>query len=194
MRWTALAASVSLFGICVFLRNALERDPVTHVLVMLPLLAAAGWLLASTIETQGWRPSQPVANAATLLGVFVILFWMLPRYIDASLTNPLVELAKFVTIPIGVGAVLSVSWRAAHPMLRGFLKANAISMLGVLAFLFTHAPVRICNSYLVSDQERLGVGFLVVAVVLAVAWVVPLFFPTKTRIGPVHDATGEAAT
>jgi hypothetical protein len=50
-------------------------------------------------------------------------------------------------------------------------------MLGVLAFLYIHAPVRICNSYLVADQERLGFAFLMTAIGLAIAWAIPLFTP-----------------
>ncbi len=85
------------------------------------------------------------------------------------------ELAKFFSIPLLIGIPLAVFWEHAHPIVRGFLKANALSMLGVLAFLYIHAPIRICNNYLVSDQERLGWGFLFMAFALALIWVVPLF-------------------
>lgn len=178
--WLLLA--LALLGACIVFRPFLEHDPVTHVLVLLPALAAAGWMMAAGFESRSWQLDESSANALTLLSVFAILFWMLPRYIDASLTNPLVEVAKFVSIPLCVGAVLALAWRSAHPFLRGFLKANALSMLGVLAFLYTHAPVRICNSYLVSDQERLGFGFLIVALFLTVAWGIPLFFPSDNKV------------
>jgi hypothetical protein len=172
-----LVFAFAVLALCVMFRQPLERDPVTHVLVLLPALASAGWLLAVSLGGHRLRPSQPNAHALTLLSVFTVLFWMLPRYIDASLADPVVEAAKFVSIPLLIGAVLAISWTSTHPFLRGFLKANALSMLGVLAFLYTHAPVRICNSYLVSDQQRLGVGFLFIALALGVVWTVPLFFP-----------------
>lgn len=169
--------SASIFGLCVVLRQTLEADPVTHVLVQLPLLATSGALLASAWPWRPLRLREAHANAVVLLAVVAILFWMLPRNIDAALGRPAVEMAKLVSIPTFVGGFLAVAWPRASPYLRGFLKANALSMLGVLAFLYTHAPVRICNAYLVSDQERLGYGFLLTALGLAVAWSLPLFWP-----------------
>ena len=181
MRWLPLVLSLVLLTGCAVFREVLERDPVTHVLILLPALAAGGWLLARALLGSSGRLRQADASAVTLLGVFAISFWMLPRYIDASLTDPMVATAKFVSIPLLVGGAFAVSWQECHPLLRGFLKANALSMLGILAFLYTHAPVRICNSYLVSDQERLGLGFLAAALILAVAWTIPLFFPGAGR-------------
>ncbi len=194
MKLPLLFLSVAVFSTCVAFRQVLERDPVTHMLVLLPALAFAGWLMAKALGGHRAAITKPHANALTLLSVFAILFWMLPRYIDASLVDPWTELAKFVSIPLAVGAVLAVSWKAAHPLLRGFLKANALSMLGVLAFLYTHAPVRICNSYLVLDQERLGYGFLFVALALSLAWTVPLFFPPGMRNRSQGQAFTRAAT
>jgi hypothetical protein len=169
--------SVLLFAGCVIFRHALEADPVTHVLVQLPLLAVSGVLMIRGVAAHSFDMPTPIANALTLVAVFAILFWMLPRYIDATLVSPLVETAKFVSIPLLVGFPLAIAWSKSHPFLRGFLKANAISMLGILAFLYTHAPVRICNSYLVADQERLGYGFLIAAFVLGGVWSIQLFFP-----------------
>ena len=183
MRSPRLALALGALGSCVLFHEMLEADPVTHVLVQLPLLAISGWLFVSGVGANDLRITEPSANAISLVAVFSILFWMLPRYIDAALADPVVEFAKFVSIPVFVGGSLAVSWIKSHPFLRGFLKANAISMLGVLAFLYIHAPVRICNSYLVVDQERLGFGFLVAAIGLGVAWAIPLFLlpPKETH-------------
>ena len=146
-------------------------------LVQLPVLAFSGALFVAGLGARHLRVTEPLANALSLVAVFAILFWMLPRYIDATLVSPVVELAKFISIPVLVGGSLAIGWAKSNPFLRGFLKANAISMLGVLAFLYIHAPVRICNSYLFADQERLGLGFLMTAAGLGLAWAIPLFFP-----------------
>lgn len=177
MRLLPAAVSLILFVGCLLLRQRLEADPVTHMLVLLPALALAGGLLLLATDLRSFRLSAATASALVLVSLFSGLFWMLPRYIDASLTDPLVELVKFVSLPTLVGVSLTLAWRQVHPFLRGFLKANAISMLGVLGFLYIHAPVRICNSYLVSDQERLGYGFLFAAAGVSLAWALPLFFP-----------------
>ncbi|HEY0918300.1 hypothetical protein [Devosia sp.] len=176
--WRILAAAV-LIGAGVALRGPLEAHPVTHMLVQMPGLALAGALLASPAIGSGeWNRG---GVAALLAAVFTATFWMLPRSIDAAVSGPLVDAAKFATLPLLAGLPLAAGWRRAHPLLRGFLKAQALSMLGILAFLYTHAPVRICNAYLAEDQFRLGIGFLAVAVALAVLWTVPLLVGEAPR-------------
>lgn len=83
---------------------------------------------------------------------------------------------KFITLPIA-GAALRMAWARMHPLLIGFVKAQCISMAAFMAFLLTHAPVRLCNNYLIDDQWRLGWGFLWLAVALAITWIAPLFQP-----------------
>jgi hypothetical protein len=174
-----IVSSLGLLGFCVFFNQALEADPISHVLVQLPLLAISGSLFVTGMGAGDLHLAEPLANALSLLAVAAMLFWMLPRYIDAALVDPVVATAKFVSIPLLVGGSFAWGWAKSHPFLRGFLKANAISMLGVLAFLYIHAPVRICNSYLVADQEQLGFAFFMTAIGLAVAWSIPLFVPPR---------------
>jgi len=185
----AIAAALLLAAL--LLRAPLEALPLTHVLGQLPMLALAGALLA---------PALPLGRGAWNRGGWACLivagsgiaFWMLPRTIDAALSNPLWEAGKFVSLPLLVGLPLQLGWARAHPLLRAVLKAQALSMLGVLAFLYTHAPVRLCNAYLTEDLFRLGLGFLALALILAAAWVAPLIFPpTAGRVGapmPEHSA------
>ena len=180
-RMVLTGLSMAIIVVCVMFRHHLESNPVSHVLVLLPALAIAGALFAFAMRSGGWVMKEGWANAVVLLSVSAIFFWMLPRYIDQSLVEDYVSIAKFISIPALVGFPIALAWRWSHPFLRGFLKANALSMLGVLGYLYTHSPVRICNSYLVADQEQLGYGFLIVAIVLAVAWSVPLFFPVDGR-------------
>ena len=180
-RLALIVSSVLLFAGCVLFRSEFERTPVGHILILLPLLALSGALMAAGFKSSLRAPKEPYANAATLVAVLTVLFWMLPRYIDLSLSNPWLEAAKYFMLPALVGAPLALAWRCAHSFLHGFIKANTLSMLGGLAYLYTHAPIRICNSYLLSEQEELGVAFLFLALALAALWVFPLFFPPTTR-------------
>ncbi|MET4133773.1 hypothetical protein ABIE62_002929 [Porphyrobacter sp. MBR-155] len=173
-----LAAIIMLS--CLLGNRALEADPVLHVLVQLPMLGLCGVLLSPRCE---WRWAQG-GFAPLLAALFGIAFWMLPRSIDGAVSFPLMTLAKFLSVPL-IGALLAIGWRQAHALLRGFLKAQAVSMAGFMAFLFTHSPVRLCNNYLIDDQWRLGFGFLFLAIGLAMAWTIPLLFNARPRALPL---------
>lgn len=152
------------------LRGWLEAGMVSHMLVQLPLLvglgaAAVAWLPA------GWRRRLDDCNAAglplTLLALFAAAFWMLPRSLDAALNAPLMELAKFLSLPLLVGMPLALSWRRLPLIGRGFLWSNLVSMLVVLGWLYSAAPVRMCTNYLVDQQQLLGRSLLLLALGLA---------------------------
>lgn len=165
--------------ILILLRPNLEITPSRHMLILFPGLTIGGAFLIDGLFGGKFVVSEAVANSITIMSVFMMLFWMLPRYLDQSLINPIVEVLKFVTIPAVIGGGLALTWRKTNSFLRGFLQTNAISMLGVLAFLYTHAPVRICNSYLISEQYAVGVHFLWAAIGLTLYWSVPLFFAPR---------------
>lgn len=168
MRMICLA--LLAFAEAVALREAAVASPVQHVLVQMPLLVLAGFMAAWELKApRGW------AVPLLLAALTVFLFWMLPRNVDWAL-SPAGEAAKYITLPLLLGLPLRFSWPLLGPVLRGFLKANALSMLGVLGFLYTHAPVRICNFYLVSAQKDLGFAFLYLAAGLACLWAVPVLF------------------
>lgn len=152
------------------LRGWLEAGMVSHMLVQLPLLvglgaAAVAWLPA------GWRRRLDGCNAAglplTLLALFSAAYWMLPRSLDAALNAPPMELAKFLSLPLLVGMPLALSWRRLPAIGRGFLWSNLISMLVVLGWLYSAAPVRVCTNYLVDQQQLLGRSLLLLALGLA---------------------------
>ena len=180
MKLETYIAVGSVFGACLLFRHALEADPVTHVLLQMPLLAWCGAALSPSIAglDANWnRHGIPLL----LVAGFSTAFWMLPKSVDLAVASPAFAVAKYISLPVLIGAPLALGWARAHPLLKGFLKAQCISMLGVLAFLYTHAPVRICNVYLVDDQVRLGVGFIAAAAVLTLIWVIPLFEPRPNR-------------
>ena len=88
-------------------RDAVERSMTTQVLLQLAGLAAGGWLLGMAIRRHLQRVMLIVNGngvSGLLLGLFAMAFWMLPRTLDESLTDPYLEAAKLVTVPLLVGA------------------------------------------------------------------------------------------
>lgn len=188
-----LAWATGLIAIAALFRGPLEASPLTHVLVQLPVLALAGAIIAPYLRLgQGdWNRG---GWACLLAAGFGIAFWMLPRSIDAALADMRLEVAKFLTLPFLVGLPLAAGYARAHPLTRAVIKAQTVSMLAVMAFLYTHAPMRLCNAYLAEDQYRLGIGFLALAFAAAAAWIAPLLFATRQVSGLRSGAGGSSGT
>ena len=104
--------------------------------------------------------------AGLLVAAFVAAVWMLPRTLDAALRDPLVEAAKFTSVPLLIGAPLALSWPLLPPVARAFVWANVISVLG---WLYRAAPDRLCARYLFDQQATVGSALLIIAVVLLFA-------------------------
>jgi hypothetical protein len=183
-----LASGAGLIAIAALFRVPLEASPLTHVLVQLPVLVLAGALIAPYLRLgQGdWNRG---GWTCLLAAGFGIAFWMLPRSIDAALADMRWEIAKFLTLPFLIGLPLAAGYARAHPLTRAVIKAQTVSMLAVMAFLYTHAPMRLCNAYLAEDQYRLGIGFLALAFAAAAAWIAPLLFATRQQVSGRQSGT-----
>lgn len=170
------------------LRTWLEGSMAGHMLVQIPLLAVAGVLGAFALPPR-LRRLLGAYNAYglpfTLLACLVSTYWMLPRALDAALTQPLMEVAKFVSLPLLVGLPLALSWRPLGAIGQGFVAANFISMVSVVGWLYIVAPVRVCNNYLVDQQTVTGWLLVAVSGLLFLAWAAPAFI---AREGPAAAA------
>ena len=159
-------------------REALERVMVAHMLVQIPLLAIAGALgataLPSLLKSRVARWNQS-GLSGTLLALIASTWWMVPRSLDWALASPLMEAAKFVTLPLLVGAPLALSWSSLGTMGRGFVIANVLPMWAVVGWAYIAAPVRVCNYYLVDQQVITGVALIAVSVALGAATALPSF-------------------
>lgn len=161
-------------------RQALEASLSTHMLVQMPLLGLVGYAVgtlsadAARGYVAGWNRD---GATGLLLAVVISMFWMLPRAMDSALVDTRFELAKFVSIPIA-GVALGWSYGQAYPIVKGVLVSHAVSALGVMGWVYASAPVRLCNSYLASDQEAAGVGLL------AIGLVVSIYFAAHILAGP----------
>ncbi|MBL6707890.1 MAG: hypothetical protein ISP99_01045 [Pseudomonadales bacterium] len=111
-----------------------------------------------------------------LITIFTIAFWMIPRWIDASLTNTSVEWIKHSSLVLLGGIPLALSWERLYPVARGAVKIEFLSMLFRLGWLYLISPDRFCNSYLLEDQIWLGWGMIIIGMALTLTWLVPVFF------------------
>jgi hypothetical protein len=167
-------------------RAWLEADMTGHMLLQIPLLAAIG-IVGCHLLPERWQASLlAVAGGAipcALLAFFVSSYWMLPRALDAALTNPLAEIAKFLSLPALVGLPLALAWKQFKTIGRGFIWTNLFSMIAVLGWLYIAAPVRVCNNYLIGQQESAGWWMVKLAVLLFACWLGSLFVGGKPALG-----------
>lgn len=150
-----------------------------HMLLQFPLILLAGWLLAKGVSEQT-RSTVRTWNHAGIAGLLaaamVLMFWMLPRALDLVLIDRTLESWKFLTLALA-GAALELSWQPAGMIVRGFFLGNVLPMMMVVGWLYVAAPVRLCNSYLGSDQLRTGSGLLALAVAGSLVWLYAFFMP-----------------
>lgn len=146
-----------------------EAGLVRHVLGQIPLLVAAGVLLAPRV---GRPVSQPTAIAAILAAVFCIAFWMIPRWLDGAVNSRMVDVVKMASLVLLAGMPAGWAWPHLAPLTRGFVLAQLASMFGILGSIWLVAPVRLCNNYLVNEQTVLGRLALAVGVTMVVAGLV----------------------
>jgi hypothetical protein len=163
-------------------RSALEGVMSTHMLLQIPLLAAAGVPIARLLPARRRDALLAACGGAlpcVVLALFASSYWMLPRALDAALGDPLTEAAKFISLPLLVGLPLALAWRQLTAIGRGFVWTNFISMLAVLGWLYIAAPVRVCNNYLADEQGNTGWLMAKLAVVLFAGWLGTLFVGGK---------------
>lgn len=188
-RWLALLAVYALLA-SPPLRAQLEATMVIHMLVQLPLLAALGAHAAQLLPAR-LRSRLDDWNGGglpfTLLALFAAAFWMLPRSLDGALNHGHLELAKFISLPLLVGAPLALSWRRLPVIGRGFIWSNLLSMLVVLGWLYSVAPIRVCTNYLVDQQVLLGRSLLFLAGALTLLLAGRLFFHGQAWQAPREE-------
>jgi len=164
--------------------SALTSTMQTHVLILIPLLVAVGAglgrSLAPTLDgfLDRWNSG---GIPGILLTTFTIAFWMIPRWLDASLADSVIEWFKHGSLILFAGVPLSLSWDRLRPVARGVVKIEFLSMLFRLGWLYLISPERFCNNYLLDNQIWLGRGMIVIGITLSITWLIPVFFGEFTR-------------
>ena len=156
-------------------RQALQATMTVQMLVQIPLLVAAGWLISGAVPR---RVDEALARwngagvTGALLASVTAAMWMLPRMLDASIDEAWVAAAKFTSIPLLIGAPLALSWPLMAFVVRGVFLLELTASAFRMGWLYLVSPMRLCSNYLLSDQQRLGRLLLVLgaALCLLLAW------------------------
>ena len=153
-------------------RQALEASMSLHMLVQVPLLAAAGAVLAGSLPARV-RARMDRWNAYGVAGLFAVALamalLMVPRLLDLAVADLRVDLAK-AAILLACGAALRLSWARAGALVQGFFLGNVLPMMGAVGQVYQDSPLRLCNAYLLEDQLRLGQGLVAASVAIGAVW------------------------
>lgn len=181
-----IAISVAIIAlIATPLKSSLESSMASHVLIEIPLLILLGIGLGRIIRSL--KPHfllrfDSSGITGILIASFTIGFWMIPRWLDASLVDTEVAAAKFVSLILLTGVPLAISWERLGFIARGVVKIEFLGMLFRLGWLYLISPDRLCNSYLLEDQIWLGKGFLILGCAFAMSWIIPLFLTPESSL------------
>lgn len=173
LKWQTPAAWILLFLLALpIARHFLEGSMTRHMLLQFPLVAIAGFGLAGALPRR-WVPRLNAWNHYGISGLFaaalLLAILMIPRVLDLALVDGRIELAKWLSLLV-CGAAIRLSWRAAGLLVQGFFLGNVLPMMVVVGSLFESSPVRVCNAYLLDDQERLGQSLVWTAAAIGLAW------------------------
>lgn len=170
----AFAAAVVAVGLSVPpLRSGIERSMALHMVVQMPLLVAAGWLIASRLGFgRSWLDRW---NAYGLAGVAAVVvataFWMLPVALDRAVLDPVFDVVKVISL-LGLGAVMHHSAGRMPIVAQLFALGYALPMMALSGAFFATTDRRLCSVYGLETQIATGKGLVVLAVALGAAWAV----------------------
>ncbi|MCP2012793.1 hypothetical protein, partial [Duganella violaceipulchra] len=119
-----------------------------------------------------------IAGLTSLL--FVSAYWMIPRALELSLTSPVSEAAKFGSLVL-LGLILPGSIKRCPWVVQLFFLGNFGAMMAIAGMQYQSMPQRLCNAYLLEDQDITGLGLVVGAILISIAWFVqiaPALSPT----------------
>ena len=172
-KWRVPAAAIVLGLLALpVARHFLEASMTRHMLVQFPLLALVGFTLAGALPRR-WVKRLDKWNGYGVSGLFaaalLLALLMIPRVLDLALVDGRIELAKWLAL-LFCGAAVQLSWQPAGLLVQGFFLGNVLPMTAVIGYLFESSPVRLCNAYLLDDQERLGQRMVWIAAAVGLAW------------------------
>lgn len=182
MRLALGAACLWLALVAPPLRAWLESTMALHMLVQLPLLAVAGFLIG--VAWQRARRGSAAAralsavqsfNAAGVTGLlvasFAMVLWMLPRLLDLARLDATADALKFLTVALA-GLAVAISWPRLPAIARAVVHLEVIATFLRFGWGYLAAEERLCLVYLAGDQRLTGELLLWIgaAYAAAIAW------------------------
>ena len=167
-------------------RRMTESSMTAHMLIQYPCLMLLGALLVQELPAR-WVSAAQRWNELGIAGLvgsaLTLAVLMVPRVLDLALVDARVEALKLIALAAS-GAALRLSWERAGVVVQAFFLGNVLPMSAVVGTLYQDSAARVCNAYRLDDQQVLGIGLVLIAIVTAALW---LLHAAMRRTG--NDAT-----
>jgi len=173
------ALFTALLFSCFSILSGLENSMLRNLFLSYPLIIYLGWLVGMTLAPKRSHRIIQTINMGGITGLivasFALAFWMIPRWMDAAVSDTVIQIVKHTCLFFLVGLPLGYSWSSTNFIIRGFIKIELLGMLLRLGWVYVISPVRLCNNYSLNEQYIAGQAMIWLAVALAVYYVTPLF-------------------
>lgn len=176
--WWWLAAA--FLTVAVGAGPVLTRLMSLHMLVQIPMLLMAGLfaeqayrLRRRDAEVQNLTDHRWSMNEYGIPGLIwvslVSMIWMIPKALDDALVDWRMAAFKYIGMPVS-GWLLGASIRRAPTIVKLFFLGNFCWMSAIAGLIYLEQPARLCNAYLLSDQDWTGRGLIALAILIPLAW------------------------
>jgi hypothetical protein len=152
---------------------------VLHMHMQMPLLVIIGMLFVPYLKEKfpsffaKWNDN---GVPGIILFFIILLYWMMiPRAMDDAISNVLVEIFKFISLPFLAGVPLRDSWKKLSKKGQNLTLICISLIYGAVALLYIASPAQLCNNYLVAEQKALGWTSLFTAIGIMIYYVQSLF-------------------
>lgn len=176
-----------LVSIAIVFRQDMTATMTLHMLVHIPLILLAGACAAAIPQGKPGRAAEQLAKyngygvPGLLFVTFTLAYWMIPKSLDHVLLSAPADWGKFLGLFIA-GMVLHDSLRRADKVIKLFFIGNFSWMTAIAGMLYQDNPARLCNFYLLGDQELAGRGLVIVAVAVPLAWLWAEYTHARRRL------------
>ena len=159
-----------------------EASMAMHMLIQIPLILFAGIAFYLSLKHSRFSQYNLYKVIATKLKKFnmlgisgflfislVSMYWMIPKALDSVLVSEYAQLSKYLSVLIS-GWLIHISYKASHTVVRLFFIGIVCWTMAIVGLLYQETDTRLCNFYLIGDQQLAGFGLVILAVVLPICW------------------------
>ncbi len=162
---TAIAIVVALVLAMPPLAGWFSATMPRHQLIQVPAMVVLG-----AVAAKGWkgRPGPEWDPALLVIAVGIMMFWMVPRSLDAAASGAVADQLLHISWFMG-GAILSHSLPRVSVVVPVALGIHAVAMLFAVGLVYMLYPGLICTAYNLEQQRMTGRVLFYVAPALGVA-------------------------